>query len=373
MVNYMAKRKKRSSHAYGIGLTIYIAVVMAIVVFALTRVWKYAEEYEASRPNKLMDEYVEQLSTSLWDTSIAAAISQMPHEMQTDEECEALVKEMLADGVRYVRQAGNVEGATSITYSLRCGNSTFGKVTLIEDESKADELSYDMLPWKIYSEEFDFSGLYTSVEITVPASFSVEINGNKLSKTYIVESGIHYDVLEDYYESYPDLPTKVVYRFDNAVGELEPIVYDEGGNEFVIDETKDDSQYLSECPPEQLDRFGEFTTNFLTRYQKYCSSTGDTMTNYHNVLAYVKKGSDLEERLAQSLDGYLSWSHTSSFRMDEVTMNGVIYLGDGVYSIDASTAFTTVGTRGEEQATNNFKIIVTYSNDDIRAVSLDTY
>ena len=161
----------------------------------------------------------------IMDRQMTQAISNMPHEVQSDEDCAQAVKELLSQGISYSRTASN-GNTNTINYALRCGDRVIGKVTLAEDSSKADQVKYDMLPWVVQSAEFDFTGLYSSVEVTVPNSYTVKLNDVALGSEYIVVNDIHFKLLEDYYSSYPNLPVMVTYRYDHAVGQLEPVIYD---------------------------------------------------------------------------------------------------------------------------------------------------
>ncbi len=368
----MEKKKKRGSRIYAICLSAYVLILACAIMFALTKIWAYAEEYENSRPAKTMDEYVASLSENLWNDDISATISSMPHEVQTDEECAEIIKSMLKDGINYVRQSGSSDDDMTISYNLRCGKSVFGKVTIMQDESKAGEVKYGLLPWVVYKEEFDFTGLYSSVKITVPATYTVKLNDVKLGSEYITEEGIHYDVLEDYYDDYPDLPTKVTYEFDNVIGELEPVVYDEDGNEVVIDETKDDSQYIKDVTDSQMVRLEDFANNFTERYKSYISGIYDPTYGYQRLLPYMKLGSDLDERMKQAQDG-LFWAHTASLTVDSIVLNNAIDIGDGYYIIDITSETTTLTAQGEVKNTDNMKVIVTDTGNDIRAVTLELY
>lgn len=369
------KRKNTGRKTYFICLGIYTILLIAAACFGLNIVWKYAEEYEAALPQKVVDEYVASLSENLWDDSIAEAIANMPHETQTDEECAQYVKEMLSSGITYNRSASS-EGGTVINYELRCNNQVFGKIGLIEDESYADDVRFGMLPWKVFSEEFDFNALYTSVTVTVPKTYQVYINDVRLGEEYIVEEDIHYDVLEDYYDQFEGLPTKVTYQFDNIIGQVEPKILDENGNEVVIDENMDDSQFIKDCPQEELDRLSSFIASFLDRYFRFISGVGDPMYSYGQLATYLELGADLDERCKVAMDG-LSWSHTSSVRVDSSTLNGAVQLGDGFYLLDVSASTTVFypgkGETGEVQNDQNMKIIVKDTAGDIRAISLDKY
>lgn len=362
----MARRKNRGSKIYAIFLSAYIILLVAAVMYGLSKFWEYAVEYENSRPDNVMNEYVADLSENLWDESIAQTIAAMPHEMQSDDDCAQIVQDMLRNDITYSRVVGGDE--LTQAYNLRCNGSVFGKVTLKQDESKADEVKYGMLPWLVYKEEFDFTGLYSSIEITVPASYSVQLNGNTLGQEYIIESGIHMDILDDYYSAYPNLPTKVTYRFDNIIGTIDPVILDEDGNEFTIDPEKNDSQFIKGVEDERLARFQEFAGKFIERYEKYISG----ISNYDRLLPYIKTGTDFDNRMKMMQDG-LGWSHNSYVNIDSVALNSAIGLGEDTYIIDISFSFTTGTPRGDESYSENAKIIVTDIGGDIRAIAMDMY
>ena len=370
----MAKKKNLGSKIYGISLSLYVLALAILILFGLGKVWDYAVEYENAVPTKVIEEYVSHLSENLWDDGIAETIANMPHEVQTDAECGEIVKEMLSSDISYMRLPKENSNDPYIRYMLRCGENKFGEVTLIEDESKADEIEYGMLPWKVYKEEFDFRGLYTSVEAVVPSTYTVKLNDVKLGEEYIVESGIHYDVLDEYYERYPDLPTKVRYKFDNVVGVLSPVIYDENGEETVIDTETDDSQFLVPVTEEQKARLEEFTMHFVERYKTYISGQYQVDYGYSRLLPFVKSDSELDESMKLAQDG-ITWAHKHPQRLDinSITLNNAIYVGDGVYFLDVSIDSTSYKGNEPQQRIENMRIIVTEEANEIRAVALDLY
>lgn len=365
------EKRKRSSKIYWSCLIIYGILLVAAAVYALSQVWQYAGEYEASRPNNTMDEYVAQLSENLWGEGIAETISNMEHEVQSDDEVAVHVKELLKNGISYVRKGGS--GGEAINYSLRCNGNEFGVVKLVEDQSYADKVKFGMLPWKVESEEFDFNGLYGTVEIVVPRTYEVYLNGVKLGDEYIVEEGIKYDVLAEYYDDFENLPSKVRYKYDTAIGELQFEVKDENGEPFVIDESKDDSQYINPCTEEELERLGSFSAGFVDNYLKYISGVVDPMYGYGKLKDYLELGADLDKRMLNSMDG-LSWAHTSSCRVESVVLNSALSLGDGFYMCDISSSATTFAIgHGEVLSESNMRVIVVDREGSFKAISLELY
>ena len=372
----MMEKKKKSGRFYFLFLLVYILIVLGVIAFFMTKVWGFAEEYEAARPAHTMDAYVEDLNQNLWNDQVAQAIADMPHEVQSDEECAQVVKDMLSAGISYARTA-STDSADSINYALRCGDKVIGKVTLIEDSFLADQVQYGMLPWIVSGAEFDFSGLYSSVEVTVPKSYTVMLNGTTLGSEYIIEDDIQFDLLKDYYSSYPKLPVMVTYRYEHIIGELDPVILDDHGNEVLIDESRGQEQFLNNCSDAELAKLTDFTERFAERYQSYNAGIGDDpATVYVNRLAgYIMPGSDLEFRMKAAQDG-LGWVHTNSINIEYTILNSAVSFGEGVYLCDYSSAFTTKGINGTQDFENNIKMIVidkTGDMSDLRVAEMSMY
>lgn len=378
----MAKNKQqRGRLLYTLSLCAWALLLIALTAYGLDRVRIYAEEYELSRPGHTMDAYVEALGRDLWDEGIEDSIKSMPHEMQSDEEVAERVREMLSGGISYMRAGGAGEGRAS--YSLLCGGQVFGTVTLAEDLDYVNAidttrfpwrlLPWSIRPWKVESESFDFTGLYSSVDIVVPRSYSVMLNGKRLSNDYIAEKNIPYDVLMDYYLRYDGLPTKVRYRFDNVIGSLNPVILDDNGEEFHIDPEKNDSQYFRVCSEAKLERLAKFTAGFIDRYLRYISGATDSTYGYQRLQPYMLKGSDIDMRMVDMMDG-LSWAHASEVKIKSSQLNGAIDLGEGFYVLDITSVSSTYAVgKGEVDSVSNMRVIVRERNDDVRAITLELY
>ncbi len=376
----MAKKRRRLGKLlYILCLLFWCLLLCWGAWYCLGRVWIYAEEYELSRPNHTMDAYVSELSRNLWDQGIEDTIRAMPHEVQSDEEVAEHVRKMLSSGVSYLRKGGGGEGRA--IYSLRCSGHEFGTVTIVEEEnyeSRIDTgvfpwnlLPWSIRPWRVESESFDFNGLYSSVSVVVPRTYTVMLNGVKLGQEYVVETDIPFDALKGYYERHDGLPKKQRYRFDNVIGTIEPVILDENGEVFPFDPARDDTQFFKGCTPERLERLGKFTAGFVDRYLRYTSGAIDPTYGYQRLGPYLLKGSDLDERMKSAIDG-LSWAHTSSVTVKSAQLNGAVSLGENYYICDITseaTAFTP--GKGETESVSNMRVIVRERNDDYRALLLE--
>lgn len=372
----MSKKKKAGSIVYWCFLFLYTIALLAAVFFGLKILWDFAVKFEDSVPDKVIDGYAASLQTNFLDEGVLNTLAQMPHEYQSDDEVREYVKQMFSGKIGYVET--NPDDSESRQYMLLCDDRCFGSVTLTRDPTKEARYSaygyelplpWDLRPWIVSKEEFDFNGLYSSVEVTVPEMYTVLLNGRALNQDYVIERGIKYDVLESYYDVGPNLPTKVKYRYDNVIGKIEPVLQDEQGNVVTIDPNTDDSQFITPCSDDQMVRLDAFCEGFTYEYLKYISGLNKG-AGYGNLAPYLLSGSDLDIRMQNNQDG-LSWAHTSSFRLDSYVMQGALSLGEGYYvcNIIADTTTITSG-QGEVKNTSDLNVLVFDDGGSVKAVSM---
>ncbi|MDO4982213.1 MAG: hypothetical protein Q4E35_01490 [Eubacteriales bacterium] len=373
-----SKKKKIGSLFYWLFLLLYSAALIGICVIALKVAWNFAEKYELSMPDDIISSYVDGLQGNILDGAVMDTIKAMPHAFQSDEEVAQIVTDMFSGRIEYAE--GESESPDIKVYYLICDGYSFGKVYLMKDQSKSPyfsaygyeiKLPYDLRPWLFYKEEFDFSGLYSGIEVTVPNNYHVMLNGRQFTSDYIVEDNIKMDCLSDYYDICAGLPVKVKYRYENIIGKLEPVIYDEAGDVYTIDTTRDDSQFLKPCAPEKLARLDEFCGQFSQNYLRYISGVyGEPSVGYYNLQPYLLAGSDLDERMINNQDG-LGWAHTSSFNLDSYSLTNAIELGDGFFVCYITADSTTYTTgKGEQKTTSNLKLLVLDDGNSIKAVSM---
>ncbi len=372
----MSKQRKRNNSGsviYGIFITIWTLILAGAAFFVLKHyVWTYAEEYEATQITPVIEEYMDGLRENLLSAGVVDTIKSMPHEFQTDEECEAVVLDMLQGELHYLR--GSSQDPAVAAYDLLCGENIFGRVFLVQDESKKDELMFpDMLPWKVLRDEFYFTGFYTGLSVTVPSDYSVMVNGRILDESFITETGIHYDVLEKFYEEYPNLPTKVTYHVDQIFGHIQPVILDRHGAETVIDPAQDDSQFIEPLDEGTVSRMNTFAWDFTRNYLAFNASVQDMTYLYQLLRPYIVIDSDLDVRLHQAIDGQYGYSHTTAFAFGEARLNNVTALGNGYYIVDVTATATTLQPAGTQYVERNLLITCVDSGGDIRALSAEDY
>lgn len=389
----MAKIKKRKSNAgtavYVVVLTLWILFLAAVCLYILSQIWAYASVYDETKVEPVIESYVANLRENLWDDDIAATVETMPHPVQSNEEVRELVREILrTDEIGYTEKAGAVR-SDKITYFLLCGDKAFGEVTLIEDTSKnlvenirlpsaligilakiGVAIQPELYPWKVSEESFDFSGLYSSITVTVPKTYRVTLNGVTLGEEYIVEKDILFDNLKAYSYLYDNLPTKVTYKFDNILGEIDPVIYNEAGDAFTIDPEKDDSQFMTEVDSTTMERIRTHINGFSDAYLHLSASTGNPNEPYAQLLNYIEPDSEMDNTLKQIfLIG--DWSHNSYYEYKGSEVTDAYIISNNLYLVEYYARATVNQPAGPVELERHLRSIVNDSGDHMITTTID--
>ena len=219
----------------------------------------------------------------------------------------------------------------------------------------------ELYPWMVQSESFDFDelGLYSSVRITVPESYRVEVNGIQLGDEYIIERGIEYDVLHSLYYEYEDLPHKVTYKLDSNMGDAQVVVYDEYGNVFTIDENKNDSQFMPPVDDATRAALEEFIPHFAEMFLQMRSNTIEPMYAYQQLLPYIKTGTDFDNRLKQSMID--TWSHNSYFQFNGSQLLNVYGFRDQLVIAEFHAEASAQQPAGPNVISSDYRVLVDLS------------
>ena len=338
----MATKTKRKKKRSGIGTAVYVVILVlwmlflaACCLYVLNEVWNYASVYDQTQIDPVIEEYFDRLQTNMWSDGMDALVRTMPHPTKTDAEVKEMIQTKLRENtLRYAIKPGFAR-SDSVTYNLFCGTGVIGEVVLKQDTGNnlvkdinlpsvvvgalakmGVAIQPQLYPWKVAGESFDFDelGLYSSVRVTVPENFSVQVDGVTLGPEYIIETGIKYDNLTDLYYEYEGLPTKVTYKLEEGMGDSDVVVFDENGNVFQIDENASDAQFMKQL--DEGTRYGltDFINNFANYFLQMRSNTIEPMYAYQQLLPYIKTGTEMDNRLKQSMID--TWSHNSYYQFN---------------------------------------------------------
>ncbi len=362
--------KKQKKLPYGLKLTIamsiYAVVFVCVAYFGFTWFWDYIDAYEKSRPLTTMEGYMAQLDA--WDVVDGSQdlIDTIDHNIQSEDACREAIANALSGGFSYARKLNECNDATTV-YMLMSGGKTVGKVTL--SAQAADKFGFT--PWVVTSQSFDMSFLIgEGTSVTVPSDFPVYVNGTMLTEEYRTETGIHYPLLEEFYEEF-DLPYMVSYQVDAILGDLEVTVTDAQGNPVTPELWADEEAFLSSCTQEQLQQVTRFSEDFLLAYVNYTTNTGGTrFENYDKVTPYLLEGSVLQERVKKALDG-LMWVTSRNAEILSINLDRCIPTLDGHMICDLTyevNSMTIGGVRVDE--TFRVQIILTQTENGYKAAAM---
>ena len=361
---------KRRTLAYWISLAIYTIVLAVIILYVWSSAKQYAIEYENSMSSTVVDAFIEQLNEDRWNDGMDVAARKLENEFQSADECVELVQNSLVGPIQCSKIAN--PDFSKLKYRIVCNDREIGQVVFCEDESQADNVRFGMLPWKLESESYSFDYMINgSATATVPSNYSVTLNGNPVGDKYISETGIKYDVLKDYYDEYPGLPTKVRYDVSGLVGNITPVIYNESGEEITIDPNANDSQFLEPCPEEEVSRLRDFVFVFVPAYARF-TGTANFDVSLPELRRFVKPGSTLEKNIYQYYEGGSQWINWTGFTIDSINLNSAYELGGGFYVVDVSYNTTNYHTyKGAINKQVENRVVVVDNGTEILAVSVE--
>lgn len=365
------KRNKRSSGLnFALGMVVYALVFALICAVGLRLLWTFMDEYEQSRPNKTMDEYIQSLDDGHIKALAADFVATLDHNVQTEEDSYACILQAMEGKLTYAKKSAE-SSDTRTVYVLSLDGRKLGTVALTKEEDPA----FGFSPWSVAEEEMDFSWLLSpAAEITVPENWTVYCAGNALDKSYISGEKTPYARLEEFYGEGFDLPYMVTYHVENYLGELKFELKDKDGQTAQIPEGQDlESFFADNCTEQEKAEVKTLSENFIRAYVWFMSNTNhNAYGNYYEAMQYIVPGSELDSRLYQTIEGQY-YAHSRGDDIQSITLNSAMNLGGGNYFADLTYVVDTTGQKGVVQTTNNLKLIISRTDDGLKAADIASY
>ena len=361
----MTDTKKKTSRFAG-GVALYALILMALILAGLVFFYFYIATYEYTRPENSIARYVEDLQDGAAQEQIAAFVQTLDHRVQPEAESIRLLDEI----VRNIHSAKKVSECTDtrLVYVLKTDDAVLGEVVLTPTERQR----LGFTTWEVSGEELDFEPLCQETERTVPAKYQVLCNGFPLDENDIVDDQVHYEMLEEFYDSYR-LPCMVTYRSGKTIGPVDVEILDASGNP-VSESDLTEAFFSDNCSEAEKAAISEFVNDYVDRYVTYLSGANDMHTyNLYAVLALTVRDSDLYSRLYQALGGQgFSSSHGDFIR--SITLNRCMKLGKNTFACDVTYLVDTYGQRDHyTTTTNNAKLLLKSTDDGLRAYAQASY
>ena len=340
---------KRSTRRLLCGMLLYALVFAAALAVFLHRFDGYLADYEATRPENVMANAFAALTDEEIDGWTAETVAALNTELMPAEECRALLRDA-------VRSADCVRESEK-SYLLLDGEQKLGRLTLVE--TGADR--HGFTTYALQGGDFDFSYLYRSARVTVPADWTVLCGGIPLGEDCVLEKDVPYELLKEFYDD-SELSLPFLWVYDTGLLLAEPELSFLDGEGRSAQELSED-RFADNCPEEAAQELTELTELFIQRYITYSSNAnGNIAGNYQRLEPLMVKGSTLQKRMRYAVAG-LTWSSSLRDTLQEITYYHRMDLGGGAYFCDLCYTVETVGQRGAVITENKLKLIAVRSDD----------
>lgn len=365
----MAKIKKRSSSGrFVLGMIVYALVFVLIAAVGMRFLWSYLAEFEKSRPNNTMDEYIRSFDNEHIKKVSESFVGTLNHDIQPEEDSYAYITQAMSGKLTYAKKSAECTEDRTV-YILMLDGQKLGKVVL----EKQDDPVLGFAPWYVAEEELDFSWLLSTNEITVPYNWTVSCAGYTLNEDYRQEGTKEYKLLEEFYGKEFELPYMVTYGIDSFVGDVQFVVENARGEEVVLDGENDEAQFTDNCTEKEKQEIKQVVDEFLLYYVAFLSNSNHSAWyNYTNLKPYMVENSSLDSAMLQTISG-LFYASSRGDNIVSVTMNDCMDLGNGNYLVAVTYVVDTEGSQGIVQTTLNLKIIFSRTEDGLKAADLAQY
>lgn len=360
-------KRKRSRLIFTICLLVYAVLFLIGTAVGLSYLWDYMEAYERSRPVHTVDDYMEKLTADYICDKSTTLITMVDSSVQSKEDCRKVITEALSDKFSCVKNLGESTKEETV-YLIRCGSRIIGRFSIAPGE----EIAYGFAAWSVVSDSFDLSYLLTPGHtVTVPEYYSVSVNGTLLDTGHIIESGMQFSVLKEFYDTY-SLPTLVTYQTGTTLGNTEVVITDPDGNPVKIDEHTDWNTLLPVCEPDTVAKLDTAVSGFVGAYVDFSSCTNnDTYGNHNRLQAHILPGSALSQRMKDAMAG-LKWVSDRHAKVASIEVRQIVPIEGGKYICDVFYCVDTHNINGNVQTESHVKLIFTESGGSLKAETMLT-
>ena len=363
----MAEKKKRSRlGGFRAFLLIYALIFLALLPALLRPLWNYLAAYEESGPDKAMERYLDSMDEAHVRALSSDFLAGLDLRYQDVDQAFAAVQKVMNGDLRYGLKSADTD-LRHAEYNIRSGGQLLGSVRI----AKGEDPRFGFAPWTVEGESYDFSWLLGDDEITVPSTWTVLCNGEPLGEEDLVGEPAPFDLLKDFYgDSRFELPAYVTYRVSGVLGEAPFTLLDREGRQQPRDYALDETELLANCSAEEEERIKTLLDSFLQRYIDCLSNASrNVQGNYQALKPYIVAGSDIDRRVRDNMEGQ-QWAHsggdTVTKRDDLLLMN----LGQGYYLAELDYTLDTVGNKGHVESVNRVIVIMSETNDGLKAIEI---
>lgn len=367
-MNNDRKRKKRRKIRRSVDRMIRYAIVFFIIYGILMAFfYRYLYDYEHSRSAYAVKAYTESFDEDYLAEVSVDFRTTLDTKLQSKEDSLEKMAQIILPSLSYSKDLSS-ESDDAVTYKLKAENQVFGSVTFTKENHV---LSYDR--YVVSQESFDFSWLAEEKTVSLPDGWTIYVDENPLSDSYITGTDGMYTLLESFYgDGNPyGLPVLKTYKISRVIDPA-IVCMDPAGNSYDPDEL-DESLFLSEADETTETDVESFISAFLPFYVQCLSNANHNAEgNYLAIQPYILSGGNLDNRLYEAIAGQY-WANSDGDTILSTTYHSVKDTGNGYLLVDVTYELETIGLQGAVQSESNNRILVQNTGDGFQVVDLESY
>lgn len=218
--------KKTKKKKFWIGYGIYMGILAVLVTVLLAYVWNIMKKYEKAQPVYVLEALLDDLKAGKSDRIADVELGKF--------EAAENYAETFAGNVKGKELGYRVKsnGSFLITYSLLDDDQVVAEATLKADNEKTIMGILSISDWKVDSVRVSVPSGDKGIKITVPAAYTVKVNGVELTAEERTGEARVIDGME-YVAEYTDPPKTVAYEVKGLM--KEPVVEVSDGSGSAVD------------------------------------------------------------------------------------------------------------------------------------------
>lgn len=357
---------KRKAPAFRRFLLIYAAVLIFIILAALTLFYFFLDAYEASKPEACVRDQLARAADGALPEDCEDILAGLDPDIKSPQENRAFLCALISEAEPSRLSIDTEKGEAE--YALTSDGTVFARLRLRQD----GQPTFGFVPWRLEEAEFELSPFISRLRLTLPEGYSASLNGVFLSGEDIVDDNVEYETLSPCYESYGSLPRLLAYESGPYTGEAELKVFAPDGRELSAQE-RCEAFYLDNCSAEEKEELSLFIDAFLPKYVVFAADLGgNSLANYNQLAPYVLSGSELDQRLHKAFEGF-GYSNTRAIEIVSSEIKLCSNLGDGLYLVDLNYIINVQGLGEPVDISNGTRLLIRMSDGGALAEAMYIY
>lgn len=347
---------------FAIGLAVYAAVLLLLIIAGLFLFWQYMAAYERSLADRVMERYMVDGLAEDVDREIERFAAAHGTVFESAEKIAAALRLAVESGGEPdSRKSPREYTPEEPVYSIRLDGRELGRVYLQSYSGGA--LDFGFPRWFVHRVELELDGFAQDYTVEAPAEAVVALNGVVLTSANCSVVWEDPEELTPYSGDFAQLPRYAGYAF-SAFSPVE-ITLPDGGDGYRLTRKENAFTVTHLCSSELSDQLCKYAEDFVRAYIDF---TSGAVEEPNVVTGYMVLGGTLFQRMYAAQAG-LSWIGAVTGSISELSVDNLQYYG----SAATLEAHYVLITYGRIKTDNNMKIILTETGQGWRVAEIELF